>query len=59
MQSEDARWQAAYDQHRAEFHQLRERALREIAAVGDRSGPCPGGDETAYEGDHFTEATDG
>jgi hypothetical protein len=31
MQAEDARWQAAYDQHRAEFRQLRERALREIA----------------------------
>lgn len=32
MQAEDVRWQAAYDQHRAAFHQLRERALREIAA---------------------------
>ena len=31
MQAEDARWQAAYDQHRAEFRQLRERALRAIA----------------------------
>jgi len=32
MQAEDVRWQAANDQHRAAFHQLRERALREIAA---------------------------
>jgi hypothetical protein len=32
MQAEDVRWQATYDQHRAEFLRLRERALHEIAS---------------------------
>lgn len=32
MQAEDEQWEATYDRHRAEFAQLCEQALREIAA---------------------------